>query len=497
VLYALGEGERAVAYIDETDLTQDVRRKALPFLVEVIYWSRGADAAQELIRRTLDEAGTDTHLRAVAYAMASDVGDGLGGSREDYARKALELFDGLDTEPDPAALAAALIFLTDTGISAGNGMRDDLLRRAEEAQARQPWMPVTARASTIRGYFLKTVDDLDGSRTALTQAIKIATEEGEEGALSPLLGHLALTECWAGRYEDSRTALDSAISRASGMIPAVLWATDGLLKVLTGDLDGAQELIEREFHAEGPNIGFRKAIVYRQVLGAVALLRGDDNEAVSVLTKAVELARAEGILEPARRQRLDGDLGQALVNTGRLTEAADLASSLVLMGTRLSRPTLLGVGLRIRGLVEAAEGDTATAMSTLDDAVAAHRQSQLPLEYGRTLLAQGQVLRRGKAKKEAHTILEAALECFTRLGASPFASLARAELARVRPTRTTGTLTTTEHRIAELVATGLTNREVAAQLFTSVRTVEGHLASVYRKLNIRSRTELALILPDL
>ncbi|GAB3908963.1 hypothetical protein GCM10029964_109700 [Kibdelosporangium lantanae] len=193
-----------------------------------------------------------------------------------------------------------------------------------------------------------------------------------------MLGHLALTEVWAGRYEDARTALDSAIGRASGMVPAVLWATDGLLKVLTGDLAGAQELIEREFHAEGPNIGFRKAIVYRQVLGAVALLRGDDAEAVSVLTTAVELARAEGILEPARRQRLDGDLGQALVNTGRLTEATDLASSLVAMGNRLSRPTLLGVGLRVRGLVEAAEGDTASALSTLEEAVAAHRQSQLP-----------------------------------------------------------------------------------------------------------------------
>lgn len=92
---------------------------------------------------------------------------------------------------------------------------------------------------------------------------------------------------------------------------------------------------------------------------------------------------------------------------------------------------------------------------------------------------------------EARTALEAALVCFTTLGAEPFARLAEADLARVRPARVGGALTKTESKIAELVATGLTNREVAAQLFASVRPVEGHLAAAYRKLGVRSRTELA------
>jgi DNA-binding CsgD family transcriptional regulator len=499
VLYAVGEPERAARQaddIDPADMPSDVFRRTLPFRMELTYWTRGAPAAQEMIRRTIAEAGDDTHLRAVAFALASDVGDGKGGDRAGYATEALELFDSLDVEPDPAALAAALVYLADIAVSAGDGIRDDLLRRAERAQSQMPWMPLTVRASVMRGFLLKVVDDLDGSRLSLQSSLELAQEEGEDGAMSPLLGHLALTECWAGRYPQAQEALDEALHRASGAPPAVLRATDGLLRVLTGDLDGAEQLIEGEFRAEGPDIVARKAIVYRQVLGAAALLRGNDSQAVAVLTTALELARAEGIHEPGRRQRLEGDLGQALVNTGRLSEALELAAELRVLGARTSRPTILGVGLRIEGLVKAAQGDLETAGSLLDDAVNAHLKSQLPLEYGRSLLAQGQVLRRRKAKREARSALETAVACFTALGAVPFVRIAEEELARVQPARSSGTLTRTERKIAELVVTGLTNREVAAQLFASVRTIEGHLASVYRKLRIRSRTELARILSE-
>lgn len=499
VLYAVGEPERAVQYADDKDhleMPADVRRRTLPFLVELTYWARGAPAAQELIRRTIADAGDDRHLRAVALAMASDVGDGLGGDRAAFARQALELFDSLDVEPDPAALATALIYLADTSANAGDGIQDDLLRRAEEIHKRLPWMPVTVRASTMRGYLLKVVDDVDGSRIELTRTIEAAREEGEDGALPPLLGHLALTECWAGRYGAAAEAVDEALRRISGAAPAVLQATNGLVKVLTGDLDEAQELIEREFRREGDGIVPRKAIVYRQVLGAVALLRGDDEQAVSVLMTALELARAEGIHEPGRRQRLEGDLGQALVNTNRLAEAELLAAEMRALGDRAGRPTILGVGLRIEGLALAARGELDEASVVLAAAVDAHRKSQLPLEVGRSLLAQGQVMRRRKAKREARDTLASALERFTRLGAEPFARIAEGELVRVQPGRSGGELTKTERRIADLVATGLTNREVAAQLFASVRTIEGHLAAVYRKLGVRSRTELARLMSE-
>ncbi len=83
------------------------------------------------------------------------------------------------------------------------------------------------------------------------------------------------------------------------------------------------------------------------------------------------------------------------------------------------------------------------------------------------------------------------------MGAEPWAAQARAELARVVPGRRAGELTATETRIAELVVLGRRNREIAGELFVSVATVEAHLTRIYRKLGVRSRTELARLFGEL
>jgi DNA-binding CsgD family transcriptional regulator len=87
---------------------------------------------------------------------------------------------------------------------------------------------------------------------------------------------------------------------------------------------------------------------------------------------------------------------------------------------------------------------------------------------------------------------ERALEIFERLGAPLWAEKARAELKRVglRPSAPND-LTPTEERVADLVAAGRTNKEVAEALFMSVKTVDSNLTRIYRKLGVRSRTELA------
>ncbi|WP_163569497.1 LuxR C-terminal-related transcriptional regulator, partial [Fodinicola feengrottensis] len=258
------------------------------------------------------------------------------------------------------------------------------------------------------------------------------------------------------------------------------------------DIASARALVAKELADEKSDgvVDVVKAIVHRQVLGLAALVDGEPEEAVDVLGVALRMARSEGIHEPGRRHRLEGDLGQALVATGRLAEAAELAAEQRALGERGGRPTVLGVGLRIEGLVRAAEGDLDAAQELLEQAVRAHEESQLPLERGRSLLALGQVQRRRRTKQQARKSLQAALDCFTELGAVPFVALAAAELDRIEPARGNTGLTRAEQRIVDLVATGHSNREIAAELFVSVRTVETHLGSVYRKLSIRSRTEL-------
>jgi DNA-binding NarL/FixJ family response regulator len=120
-----------------------------------------------------------------------------------------------------------------------------------------------------------------------------------------------------------------------------------------------------------------------------------------------------------------------------------------------------------------------------------HERMSMPLELGRTLLVRGQLERRARQKAKASRSLQEALAIFERVGARLWARRASSELARLGLRRSApGQLTTSERRVAELAASGLKNREVAAQLFISQKTVEANLARVYRKLEIGSRAEL-------
>jgi DNA-binding NarL/FixJ family response regulator len=115
----------------------------------------------------------------------------------------------------------------------------------------------------------------------------------------------------------------------------------------------------------------------------------------------------------------------------------------------------------------------------------------MPLERARTLLAYADVQRRKRERRRARATLEQALAIFEQRGASLWAQRARAELRQLggRPT-TKDELTPAETRVAELAASGMTNREVAAALFISAKTVEANLGRVYQKLGIHSRAEL-------
>ena len=119
-----------------------------------------------------------------------------------------------------------------------------------------------------------------------------------------------------------------------------------------------------------------------------------------------------------------------------------------------------------------------------------------PFERARTELLYGEWLRRERRRQDARVHLRRALETFRSLGTAPFAERAEAELratgetARKRDPSTLDELTPQELQIAGLVAQGLTNPEIAAQLFLSPRTIDYHLHKVFSKLGIASRTEL-------
>jgi DNA-binding CsgD family transcriptional regulator len=205
-------------------------------------------------------------------------------------------------------------------------------------------------------------------------------------------------------------------------------------------------------------------------LGLLELGRGDPHAALAHLGHA----------------RPGPDYVEALV---RLARPADARTALEELSA--STPSERAAAARCRGLID----------SNFDEhfaqALAWHALAPDEFEAARTLLCLGERLRRDRRRREARPPLRTALEAFQRLDARGWAARAREELEasgqtiRSRHSWDEETLTTQEQRIATLAASGATNREVAARLFLSPKTVETHLSRVYRKLDVRSRTELA------
>ena len=139
-------------------------------------------------------------------------------------------------------------------------------------------------------------------------------------------------------------------------------------------------------------------------------------------------------------------------------------------------------------MVLAAEGSLVEALAIVEAAPAIR---SLPFEHARLLVVRGQLERRANRKLAARDSLTEALAIFEELGSPPWAQRARDEIARLGLRhRAPNELTDSERRIAELAASGMTNRQVAEASFVSPKTVEANLARVYRKLGIHSRAEL-------
>jgi DNA-binding CsgD family transcriptional regulator len=178
---------------------------------------------------------------------------------------------------------------------------------------------------------------------------------------------------------------------------------------------------------------------------------------------------------------------EALIVAGRLDEAEGLLDRFEREAAAIDSPWARGIAHRLAALLASARGELDRALA----AIHAAETASWPFEHGRTFLAAGRILRRMKRKAAARRSLEQAAAIFDVLPAPLWAERAREELARLgkRPAARHD-LTETERRVAELAAQGMKNREVAAQLFVSPKTVEANLSRIYRKLGIHSRAEL-------
>jgi ATP/maltotriose-dependent transcriptional regulator MalT len=223
-------------------------------------------------------------------------------------------------------------------------------------------------------------------------------------------------------------------------------------------------------------------------LGSLDLARGDYRAAAARLGPL-----AGPVLEIrwyAIVQNIAPDVAEVLIATGDLDNAAAFIAE---MERGLRDPLTAALMARSRGLLTAARGDLSTGVAEVTESLRRHDLiSPHPLERGRTLLALGTVQRRLKLRATARDTLSEAAGVFQTIEAPLWAARARDELSRISSrSPSAAELTATERRVAELVASGRSNKEAAAELFVAVRTIESTLTRTYAKLGVRSRTELA------
>jgi DNA-binding CsgD family transcriptional regulator len=344
------------------------------------------------------------------------------------------------------------------------------------------------------GWPLVWLEEYEPARAFITRSVDLQRAGGHLAYLPQALLPMAELDFRTGGWDLARTNAAEALRLfEEGQQPteaAVASAMLARLEAACGDADAARA---HAAAAERTDLssGLRAATAHAEsALGLLELGMGNHLRAIDHLQEARFLAEVGGIGEP-NLLALHADLAEALARQGDREAASAVATELLQMAERVGRQSARAAGLRCQGLVALDDA----FRGAFEDALLIHRGLPNPFELARTELCFGERLRRNRSRLEARRHLRHALTVFELLGAEPWAERCRTELAstgetidRSRPGRT---LTPQERQVANIVAAGATNREAAASLFVNLKTIEFHLGNVYRKLGVRSRTELA------
>jgi len=457
-------------------------------------WERNGDLCLQAVK----EAGDDARLLARIHLVLAEwrwMESGIRSAIQE-ADRGVEF---AEESGDAALLAQTLALAGHAHVAAGLSDGERMLRRALATVPLDADIPAWYRPAHWVGCALMWADRLEEARPLLVQEYERAEVTGNDADRSGLAFHLCQLECRAGRLAAARTygevAHRLAALHGGEQAQALQAAALALVEAIEGRPEEARAISGRALET-ARRLGDRlSAMHHRGVLGFLELSIGNPSAAHAQLDGMAGELDDLGIGEPGLYPFVPEEI-EALLTLGLFDRANALTEGLERRGGQLGRPRLLATGARCRAYLLAATGDLTGALASLEAALRHHARFAVPLELGRTLLAKGQVLRRLKQKRAARETLQEAVQIFERLGAPLWAQRARAELARIglRPPAPQD-LTPTEERVAELVAAGYTNREVAQALFVSVHTVEDNLRRVYRKLGIRSRTELAASRP--
>jgi DNA-binding CsgD family transcriptional regulator len=488
-----GDADRSVAILRQLreEVPSGVERADIVF--ELALTQQGS--TRELIEQCNDAlaaCGEDdaraSRILAVRAGHQLIAADGRAALAD--ARAALEL---AEVAGDPALLAQVIAYVGQAetySVEITPGLLERGIDIEEQFRLELEW---NLSPRYVLGRRVVRTGDTERARAVLEQFEAQAHDRGDEVSRVLALWPLSMVEWLAGNWQ-------RALAHATVAYELTLQTQHPHAQNWVGR---AKALIEADLGLVGQARATAEAALSRLEAGSI--------EMYSIFAEAA-LGRVElmlGNLELAgdRLRELPARLAAGAMNDPTLPVWADAIETLVGLGEldraaaylehcsdsaeRLDSSLAREGVLRCRGLLASAEGDSDAALAAFEHLLAEVPDPPWPFERARTLLCLGTVRRQAQQKKAAREALAQALAIFDELGARLWAEKAQAELRRISGrSPASDELTEAEQRVAELAAQGRTNKEIAAELFMGLSTVESHLSHVYRKLGVR-RAELA------
>ncbi|MEV4319085.1 LuxR C-terminal-related transcriptional regulator [Actinocrispum sp. NPDC049592] len=488
-------------------------------------WRAGEPARARILLRRVDTEAVDVQAESRVLAGEIELRAGIAGtarrtflaaagelvSRDRQlalgalmrAGEALCLAGGYSRYPDIARRARALRQPAETPAVAAMFDYFDALSATFQGDHRRALgpskrllavAPTMADADTLTRTSMAAIfrgDEAEAHRLA-TRAARIARTTNDVPGLPQAMEVVSLAEFALGRFDNLATALDGlrlARNSGQGTLASNYLALLAATAAMTGDRETCRSRLRE---AADLTTGRAKAFA-GWALAVLDLAEGRYEDVVRHL-RGIITDRGEGghlIVHVAATPHLV----EAAVRCGRHPLAQDALRMYDSWAESTRNPHWLALSSRCHALLA---GSAAEAEARFGEALERHRLSPNEFDTARTGLLYGQYLRRKRKPKAAREILHSALSTFNRFDARPWAERATAELRAaghpVETRATTGELTPHQEQIALLVAEGATNREVAARMMISPRTVDHHLRNIFAKLGIRSRVELTKLM---
>jgi len=487
---------RALTLLDQAEGLGGADEVRFRLLRLALWYYRDPQRAATLLLEEAEHPEVEPHDAALAAALAACfrafLRDGEGSL--EAAQRAREYAGRSENPADPLA-----------GLGAGNGfvaagrpgeagpIREHAiaLLKAREWRYEHPEDWVQGYSGVYAGGTLILL----GEHEALRERIAALSAEfvpGDEVALMLARGFLGTADYLAGRWTEARVGIAESLRIAAeiGWLGPQVYAYVRILAQVAA-AQGLDEEARAQEDAAAPYAGV--AWASHVGAGALALLALGRMK----YAEAVERYEAE-VLPRVGPLLLYHDLADAIeayLHAGRPADAARWLERFTAQARESHWPWALARAAHL----EALSADDRLYEKCFEDALEWHDHARQPFLRARTELAYGDRLRRAGLRRQARDHLRAALATFEALGAAPWAEQAAAQLratgehVRQRSDTDTSELTPQELQVALIVTRGATNKEAAAQLFLSPKTIEKHLGSAYAKLGLRSRAELTRV----